>query len=118
MSYLHRPGGGGAPSGVGSSISSNGPGPAGGPGQGGGAAGGAAAAGAMAAGPPLPTSQHPAGMTGRLSDLLDYVKVEFETVSSQAEIMRRDNHEYASHGKSRTNESRSQQRLYVALSNC
>lgn len=109
MSYLHRPGGGGAPPGVGSSISSNGPGPAGGPGQGGGAAGGAAGAGAgaMAAGPPLPPSQHPAGMSGRLSDLLDYVKVEFETVSSQAEIMRRDNHEYASHGEFRTKESRS-----------
>lgn len=94
MSYLHRPGGGGgAAPGVGNGSSSNGPGPA---------AGGAATTTAGGAGPlapPLPPLQHPAGMSGRLSDLLDYVKVEFESVSSQAEILRRDNHEYGAHGE-------------------
>lgn len=96
MSYLHRPGGG--PPGVGGVGAGAGAGPSGSmqsaPGGGAGASSAAIQTGAHAT--PLPLQ--PGAMTSRLSDLLDFVKVEFEAVSSQAETLRRDNHDYAAHG--------------------
>lgn len=89
MSYLHRAAGAAAGSG-GTPLPAGGAGQPAGPLQGG------------AAGPSI-SQQHmnSVGMSGRLAELLDYVKAEFETVSSQAETLRRDNHEYAAHGEFR-----------------
>jgi hypothetical protein len=88
MSYLHRPGVGGQQQQQQQSSV---------PGGGGGASIAAGQQGAMTA---ISGQQHgglPAGAS-RLSDLLDYVKGEFEAVSTQAETLRRDNHDYAAHG--------------------